>query len=374
MGLPYPRTRILTPLAPEAADGQTHAMRPRRIACLALLSLFLVAPGTQAGGPGKWTMLTERTGRNTTQVGTVRTRDGVLHVAWAESGANPTLWHVGIKANGAPAGAKNAIVTGFRSLSNPDLVARGRRQPAGLLRRPGNVPEQRAQHGDRAGDRCAVEPSGRQGGPGHDRVRVSERRRHDEGRDARVGMGDDVRNPSALRHESRRRRRRGADADPVLWLLPRRRHGRHRRQSRHRLVLERQGRGGPRHAGDRGDRAGRPEAVRAGNGRRASISVDRPALRDHGSPGRRRVRRLLHRLPDSDDRQPLEARRQGARAQDQGQRRSGREHRGRAGRPLVADVAPGRSHLRDANERGCDEAQAPYARSSLPRRRRPSGS
>jgi hypothetical protein len=97
-------------------------VRPWRIACLALLALFLVTPGTQAGGPGKWTQITERAGRNTTQVGTVRTRDGVLHVAWAESGANPTLWHVGIKPNGAPAGAKNAIVTGFRSLSNPDLV------------------------------------------------------------------------------------------------------------------------------------------------------------------------------------------------------------------------------------------------------------
>jgi hypothetical protein len=97
-------------------------VRRRRIACLALLSLLLVTPGTQAGGPGKWTMLTERTGRNTTQVGHVRTRDGVLHVAWAASGVNPTLWHVGIKPNGAPAGAKNAIVTGFKSLSNPDLV------------------------------------------------------------------------------------------------------------------------------------------------------------------------------------------------------------------------------------------------------------
>ena len=39
-----------------------------------------------------------------------------------QSGVNPTLWHVGIKPNGAPAGAKNAIVTGFKSLSNPDLV------------------------------------------------------------------------------------------------------------------------------------------------------------------------------------------------------------------------------------------------------------
>jgi hypothetical protein len=97
-------------------------VRARGAACLALLSVLLVAPGTQAGGPGKWTQITERAGRNTTQVGTVRTRDGVLHVAWADSGVNPTLWHVGIKPNGTPAGAKNAIVTGFKSLSNPDLV------------------------------------------------------------------------------------------------------------------------------------------------------------------------------------------------------------------------------------------------------------
>jgi hypothetical protein len=92
------------------------------MAPLALLSLLLVAPGTQAGGPGKWTMVTDKAGRNTQQVGLVRTKDGVLHVAWADAGTNPTLWHVGIKLNGAPAGAKNAIVTGFKSVSNPDLV------------------------------------------------------------------------------------------------------------------------------------------------------------------------------------------------------------------------------------------------------------
>jgi hypothetical protein len=40
-------------------------------------------------------MVTDKAGRNTQQVGLVRTRDGVLHVAWAESGVNPTLWHVG---------------------------------------------------------------------------------------------------------------------------------------------------------------------------------------------------------------------------------------------------------------------------------------
>ncbi|MGH3028785.1 MAG: hypothetical protein ACRDMW_09530, partial [Gaiellaceae bacterium] len=97
-------------------------MRPQRIVCLALLSLLFVVPGTQAGGPGKWTMVTDKTGRNTMQVGLVRTRDGVLHVAWPASGAKPTLWHVGIKPNGSPVGAKNAIVTGFNSLSNPDLV------------------------------------------------------------------------------------------------------------------------------------------------------------------------------------------------------------------------------------------------------------
>jgi hypothetical protein len=117
----YPRCAVFS-LAPCAESRQTRAMRPWRVASLALLSLLLVAQGTQAGGPGKWTMVTERTARNTTQVGFVRTKDGVLHVAWAESGVNPTLWHVGIRPNGQPSGAKNAIVTGFKSLSNPDLV------------------------------------------------------------------------------------------------------------------------------------------------------------------------------------------------------------------------------------------------------------
>lgn len=97
-------------------------MRAARVALLLLLPLLLAAPGSQAGGIGKWTIVTDKTGRNTQQVGLVRTKDGVLHVAWAASGVNPTLWHVGIKPNGAPVAAKNAIVTGFKSLSNPDLV------------------------------------------------------------------------------------------------------------------------------------------------------------------------------------------------------------------------------------------------------------
>ena len=174
------------------------------------------------------------------------------------SGSSPTV---------TPSGAKNAIVTGFNSLSNPDLVlaADGSlRVFFGGLSTPANSALNTAT-APATVRRGASRPARRRRTPPRT---LAERCRHHEGRNARLGMGDDVWNASPLRYESRRRRRRGADADPVLRLLPRRRHGRHRRQSRHRLVLERQRRGGPRHAGDRGHRAGRPQAVRPGHGRR----------------------------------------------------------------------------------------------------------
>jgi hypothetical protein len=90
----------------------------------ALFGLVQAASGLERGTLGHWTRITEPTGRNVDQVALVRTKDGVVHVAWTEErpGSKATLWHQGIRANGSVAGAKNSIVTGFNALGNPDLV------------------------------------------------------------------------------------------------------------------------------------------------------------------------------------------------------------------------------------------------------------
>jgi hypothetical protein len=100
-------------------------MRYRGVVAVAALVFLLVGSGAQAGKPGVWTRITEPTGRNIDEVGFVRTPgDGVLHVVWAQDipGQPAALWHVGIRPNGIPVGAKNAAVGNFDTIGNPDLV------------------------------------------------------------------------------------------------------------------------------------------------------------------------------------------------------------------------------------------------------------
>ena len=335
-----PATRSLPSLRP-TPGRQTHAMRLRAHR----LSSPARSPSRRSGDAGRWARQVDdghREDGSQHDAGRPREDEGRrLARRVARIGRQPDALARRDQAERCAVRREERDRDRLQLGQQPRPRARRRREPAGLLRRPEHAGKQRPQHGHCTGDGCDVEPSGRQGGAGHHRVQLGERCRHDERRDARLGMGDDVRDASTLRHESRRRRRRGADADAVLRLLPRRRHGRHRGQSRHRLVLERERRGGPRHAGDRGHRASRPQAVRAGHGRRArALSIDQ-RFAITATSGRRCVRRLRRRLPDGHARQPLEARSQGARDQDQGQRRPGREHRGRARRPACGSCGTG---------------------------------
>jgi hypothetical protein len=101
-------------------------MGRRAVVALAALLLLLAASGAEAGRPGVWTRVTEPTGKNIDQVGFARTSDGVLHVVWVEhAGQKESLWHQGIAADGTLVGAKNAVVSEFDSIGNPDLVVSG---------------------------------------------------------------------------------------------------------------------------------------------------------------------------------------------------------------------------------------------------------
>jgi hypothetical protein len=68
---------------------------------------------------GGWARVTDTNGTNVDELGLARTADGVLHVAWLRRrGQLADLMHTAI-GRGAP----NAIVSGWRAVNNPDLVA-----------------------------------------------------------------------------------------------------------------------------------------------------------------------------------------------------------------------------------------------------------
>ena len=97
-------------------------------AVLFLLALLLVAAGrpqaAAAGGVGKWTDLTGRTGTNLTQAGLVVTPDGLLHVAWirdgAAAGTQDLLWR-DVKKTGGFTSAK-VLESAWAGLNDPSVV------------------------------------------------------------------------------------------------------------------------------------------------------------------------------------------------------------------------------------------------------------
>ncbi len=110
-----------------------RARRPyqRRLIILATLALALLLAGVAsrpstaaAGGVGKWTNLSGATGSNLTQVGLVRTPDGLLRVAWIRDAATPglqDLMYRTVKASGA-FGAAQVVQAGWSVLNDPALL------------------------------------------------------------------------------------------------------------------------------------------------------------------------------------------------------------------------------------------------------------
>lgn len=93
----------------------------RRLVVLAIGLVALCAPAPAAAA---WKQVTASDGSNIDQVSTVRTADGVVHVAWLrKTGPNTMdLLYTAIAPNGA-IGATNPIQTGWAVIGNPALVA-----------------------------------------------------------------------------------------------------------------------------------------------------------------------------------------------------------------------------------------------------------
>jgi hypothetical protein len=94
-----------------------------RMLIAAATAAVTIVPAAQALGAG-WKRVTAPTGTNIDQVGTLRTADGVLHLAWhLRTGPNTEdLLHTAIAPTGA-IGATTPIQSGWSSLQNPALVA-----------------------------------------------------------------------------------------------------------------------------------------------------------------------------------------------------------------------------------------------------------
>jgi hypothetical protein len=102
------------------------------VALATVLSLLAVPSALSAptGPPGTWTRITDKTDRNTDEVGLARTGDGVLHVLWRRAtGSTSAIWHTPVTPAGA-AGAASVVLDGFSAADNPDVVV----QPDGRLR------------------------------------------------------------------------------------------------------------------------------------------------------------------------------------------------------------------------------------------------
>ncbi len=76
-----------------------------------------------AQAPREWTRITETSDRNLYEAALARTTDGVLHVVWLrKNGAKLDLMHTALGKDGAIAGAPAAVLQGWASLDNPDLI------------------------------------------------------------------------------------------------------------------------------------------------------------------------------------------------------------------------------------------------------------
>jgi hypothetical protein len=94
-----------------------------RLGVVLLAALPLLAGSASAGPPGIWTQVTSNTDRNVDEVASARTLDGLLHVVWLRrNGAKAELWHTVVSPRGNRLGEPTAIVTGWASVANPDLV------------------------------------------------------------------------------------------------------------------------------------------------------------------------------------------------------------------------------------------------------------
>jgi hypothetical protein len=98
----------------------------RRVVILCLLACPLIAaPVAGAGGPGKWTRISEPDQSNIDQPGLARTDDDVLHVLWLSAGAvNPAhddLFHSAISRNGTLLGS-GPVEQDWAGISDPALV------------------------------------------------------------------------------------------------------------------------------------------------------------------------------------------------------------------------------------------------------------
>jgi hypothetical protein len=99
-------------------------MSPRRGALAGVALVALAAACVAAAGPpGAWSRAGKRPGSPDFEAGIARTADGVLHVvSLRRAGTKLELWQVRIGSDGKLLGS-NAILRGWASLANPDLVA-----------------------------------------------------------------------------------------------------------------------------------------------------------------------------------------------------------------------------------------------------------
>ena len=108
-------------------------MLRRRLAAVSVVvfAAAVAALAAQAGPPGSWTRITDKSGRNVDQVGVARTGDGVLHVFWRRRVAATTdaLRHTSITAAGK-ARASSQVLDPMRVIGDPDAVV----LPDGRLR------------------------------------------------------------------------------------------------------------------------------------------------------------------------------------------------------------------------------------------------
>ena len=94
------------------------------LSSLLLAGVAIRPPTAAAGGVGKWTNLSGATGSNLTQVGLVRTPDGLLRVAWIRDAATPglqDLMYRTVKASGAFCAAQ-VVQAGWSVLNDPALL------------------------------------------------------------------------------------------------------------------------------------------------------------------------------------------------------------------------------------------------------------